>query len=71
MVLFKYMQARSQLKTWGGISYGADGISTNMSSGFNNTGTTFHAKHSQGKKAHGSFDNWLVMRLSIAFVMLW
>ncbi|CAI6338063.1 unnamed protein product [Periconia digitata] len=70
MVLYKYMQARWQLKLWGGVSYGTGGASTNASSGFRKSSVTFRATPNRKKHADGSFDNWLVIRLGIAFVML-
>lgn len=68
MILFKYMQTRRQLKSWGGVQYGKGGTSTATSGR-----KSFRSRANSNKSRHrnGSFDNWLVIRLSIAFVMLW
>ncbi|KAL1858112.1 hypothetical protein Daus18300_010113 [Diaporthe australafricana] len=67
MILVKYMQTRRQLRSWGGVQYGKGGTST-ATSGLR----SFRSRANSNKSRHrnGSFDNWLVIRLSIAFVML-
>jgi hypothetical protein len=69
MILFKYMQTRHQLKSWGGVQYGKGGASTGGTSGMRSFRSRAHSNKS--RPANGSFDNWLVIRLSLALVMLW
>lgn len=68
MILFKYMQTRRLLKTWDGVQYGKGGSST-ATSGMRSLRS--RANSNRNRSTNGSFDNWLVIRLSIAFVMLW
>lgn len=68
MILFKYMQTRRLLKTWDGVQYGKGGTST-ATSGMRSFRS--RANSNKNRPTNGSFDNWLVIRLSIAFVMLW
>lgn len=68
MILFKYMQTRRQLKSWDGVQYGKGGTST-ATSGLRSLRS--RANSNRTRRTNGSFDNWLVIRLSIAFVMLW
>ncbi|KAK7699047.1 hypothetical protein SLS64_011960 [Diaporthe eres] len=67
MILFKYMQTRRLLKTWDGVQYGKGGSST-ATSGMRSFRS--RANSNRNRPTNGSFDNWLVIRLSIAFVML-
>ncbi|POS79638.1 hypothetical protein DHEL01_v201975 [Diaporthe helianthi] len=67
MILFKYVQTRHQLRSWGGIQYGKGGASTGTS-GMRSFRS--RANSNKSRSPNGSFDNWLVIRLSIAFVML-
>ncbi|KAG6364239.1 hypothetical protein INS49_005838 [Diaporthe citri] len=67
MILFKYMQTRRLLKTWDGVQYGKGGTST-ATSGMRSLRS--RANSNRNRPTNGSFDNWLVIRLSIAFVML-
>lgn len=68
MILFKYMQTRRQLKTWDGVQYGK-GASSTGTSGMRSLRS--RANSNRTRPTNGSFDNWLVIRLSIAFIMLW
>lgn len=68
MILFKYMQTRHELKSWGGVQYGKGGASTGTS-GMRSFRS--RANSNKSRSPNGSFDNWLVIRLSIAFVMFW
>ncbi|KAG8166234.1 hypothetical protein KVR01_004786 [Diaporthe batatas] len=67
MILFKYVQTRHQLNTWGGIQYGKGDASTGTSG---KRSFRSRANSNKSRSPNGSFDNWLVIRLSIAFVML-
>ncbi|KAI7775386.1 hypothetical protein LA080_006849 [Diaporthe eres] len=67
MILFKYMQTRRLLKTWDGVQYGKGGSSA-ATSGMRSFRS--RANSNRNRPTNSSFDNWLVIRLSIAFVML-
>ncbi|KAJ4420326.1 hypothetical protein N0V82_004425 [Gnomoniopsis sp. IMI 355080] len=71
MILFKYLQTRRRLHTWLTLDYGKAASATTASSGTKSTATNFRRSRAySGSQPRATFDNWLVIRLSIAFATL-
>lgn len=79
MILYKYLQTRVRLHTWMTLEYGQNGRQITASTEKKGTGAlgTLKSMRSRRSRAYSgsqqsaTFDNWLVIRLFIAFVMLW
>lgn len=80
MILFKYVQTRRRLNTWLSLDFGLDSKSlsaTTGSTGMRSAGMRsmgFRRRRSRaysGSQQSATFDNWLVIRLTIAFLALW
>lgn len=68
MILGKYVQTRRQLKSWKSIQYGKLSSTTSASK----TAQSRRSRaYSTAGKPSATFDQWLVIRLSIAFMTLW
>ncbi|KAJ4391519.1 hypothetical protein N0V93_005137 [Gnomoniopsis smithogilvyi] len=71
MILFKYLQTRRRLHTWLTLEYGKAASATTASSGTRSTAAKFRRSRAySGSQPRATFDNWLVIRLSIAFATL-
>lgn len=73
MILYKYLQSRVQLQTWGTVQYGKGGSRSTMMMGTSTvkSGRSRAWSGASVKQASATFDNWLVVRLTIAFLTLW
>lgn len=74
MILFKYLQTRRRLNTWLTLDYGKAASATTASSAARSRISTLKYRRSRahsGTQASATFDKWLVVRLTIAFMTLW
>ncbi|CAN8097649.1 unnamed protein product [Discula destructiva] len=69
MILFKYLQTRRRLHTWLTLEYGQNSKAASATTASTGMGSKRSRAHS-GPRPSATFDNWLVIRLTIAFMAL-